>query len=448
MSDTQSRQSEDAPDARARLLREIAGRAARVAIIGLGYVGLPLAVQFARAGFRVTGIDLDVAKCADINRGQSYVQDVPSTVVQELAAAGRLRATPDYAALAEADVAIICVPTPLGKSKDPDISFIIAAADGLARHVHAGMLVVLESTTYPGTTEEVLLPRIQRDGYTVGRDLFLAFSPERVDPGNARYGIHNTPKVIGGMTPACLEVASALYATAVERVIPVSNPATAEMVKILENTFRAVNIGLVNELAIICHRLGIDIWEVIGAAATKPFGYMPFYPGPGLGGHCIPIDPLYLTWKMRGLGLQTRFIELADAVNSQMPHYVVGRIQDALNDEGKPLKGARILVLGVTYKRDVGDLRESPALTIIAELHARGAQVTYHDPLVQEFPLTPAISMRSVALSEDLLAWADCVLVHTAHASYDWAWVAQNARLILDARGVMPVQGPARVVRL
>jgi UDP-N-acetyl-D-glucosamine dehydrogenase len=436
------------PNAKDHLLSKIRERTARVAIIGLGYVGLPLAVQFARAGFRVTGIDLSAAKCADINRGQSYVQDVPSSTVQELVAAERLRATSDYAALAEADAAIICVPTPLGKSKDPDISYIIAAADGLAQHMHVGMLVVLESTTYPGTTEEVLLPRIQQNGYHVGEALFLAFSPERVDPGNARYGIRNTPKVIGGITCACLEVATALYATAVEQIIPVSNPATAEMVKILENTFRAVNIGLVNELAIICHRLGIDIWEVIAAAATKPFGYMPFYPGPGLGGHCIPIDPLYLTWKMRGLGLQTRFIELADAVNSQMPHYVVGRIQDALNNEGKPLNGSHILVLGVAYKKDVSDLRESPALTIIEELHARGAQVIYHDPLVPEFHLNPAMLMRSVALGEDLLAWADCVLVHTAHSSYDWPWVAEHARLILDARGVMPAQGSSGVVRL
>jgi UDP-N-acetyl-D-glucosamine dehydrogenase len=434
--------------AQSRLMAKIADRSACISVVGLGYVGLPLAVEFARAGFCVTGIDLNVAKCTALNAGRSYVADVPSEVVSQLVASHHLVAAADYALLAESDVVIICVPTPLGKSKDPDISYILAAADALAPTMHVGMLVVLESTTYPGTTEEVLLPRIRQNGYVMGQDIFLAFSPERVDPGNQQYHTRNTPKVVGGMTPACLEVASALYATAVDHVVPVSSPATAEMVKILENTFRAVNIGLVNELAMICQRLGIDIWEVVAAAATKPFGFTPFYPGPGLGGHCIPIDPLYLTWKMRGLGLQTRFIELADAVNSNMPHYVVGRIQDALNEEGKPLRGARILVLGVTYKKDVDDLRESPALVIIEELRQRHADVTYNDPFIPALSLGTDITFRSVELSDALLGWADCVLIHTAHSTYDWSWVGQYAHLVFDTRGVMPAPACSRLVRL
>ena len=416
-----------------QLMGQIAARTARVCVIGLGYVGLPLAVEFARAGFRVTGIDLSAAKCGQIMAGSSYIKDVADDAIAELVADERLMASTDYGALAEADAAIICVPTPLGKSKDPDISYIVAAADALSQYMHPGMLVVLESTTYPGTTEEILLPRIQHNGYRVGEDFFLAFSPERVDPGNARYNTHNTPKVVGGMTPACLAVAEALYRTAVERVVPVSSPATAEMVKILENTFRAVNIGLANEMAQICQRLGIDVWEVIGAAATKPFGFMPFYPGPGLGGHCIPIDPLYLSWKMRGLGIQTRFIELADVINSTMPHWWVGRIQDALNEHGKPLKGARILLLGVAYKKDIDDLRESPALTIIEELRARGAAVTYNDPNVPTMRLDDEC-LESAGLTKELLQWADCVVVHTDHSSYDWEWITAQAQVVVDTR--------------
>ena len=334
------------------------------------------------------------------------------------------------------------MPTPLSKSKAPDISYIVAAADQLAEHMHPGMLVVLESTTYPGTTEEILLPRVVRNGYAVGEDLFLAFSPERVDPGNARWHTHNTPKVVGGATPACLEVAAALYRTAVETVVPVSSPAAAEMCKILENTYRAVNIGLVNEMAQICQRIGLDIWEVIEAASTKPFGFEAFYPGPGLGGHCIPIDPLYLTWKMRDLGVQTRFIELADTINSGMPHYVVRRLQDALNAEAKPLKGARVLLLGVAYKADVDDLRESPALTIIEELAARGARVAYNDPHVPRLTTADGEVLESASLTAELLDWADGVLVHTAHSAYDWDWVRAHTRLILDTRGVVPSWAP------
>ena len=430
------------------LLLRIADRTARVAIIGLGYVGLPLALEFAQAGFRVTGIDVDADKCALVNAGKSYVGDVPAEAVAEQVRAGRLHATPDYAALDEADACIICVPTPLNKTKDPDISYILAAADGVSEHMHAGMLVVLESTTYPGTTDEVLRPRIERNGFTVGRELFLAFSPERVDPGNKVWKIHNTPKVVGGATPACQTVASALYSAIVQRVVPVSGPAAAEMVKLLENTFRAVNIGLVNEMAQICHRLDVDIWEVVEAAATKPFGYMPFYPGPGLGGHCIPVDPLYLTWRMRGLGVRTRFIELADSVNSAMPGYVVQRTQDALNDLGKPLKGARILILGVSYKADVSDLRESPALTIIEDLLARRASVVYNDPHVPHLALGGGERLESTALTAGLLHEADCVVIHTAHSAYDWAWIAEHARLVIDTRGVVPLGYGAQVQRL
>lgn len=437
------------PSIKDALLAKLADRTARVGVIGLGYVGLPLAVEFARAGFGVTGIDLDSSKCAQVNAGRSYISDVPSDQVAALVRQGRLRATDDYAALAEMDAVTICVPTPLGKAKDPDISYIIRAAEALGQYVHPGMLVALESTTYPGTTEEVLIPRLVHNGCRVGVDVFLAFSPERVDPGNPHYNTRNTPKVVGGVTPACLEVAQALYGAAVDRVVPVSSPAVAEMTKILENTFRAVNIGLVNELAMICRSLGIDVWEVIRAASTKPFGFMPFYPGPGLGGHCIPIDPLYLTWKMRGMGQQTRFIELADTVNSTMPQYVVNRIAEALNDDAKPVKGSRILVLGVAYKADIDDLRESPAIVIIEELRRRGARVTYNDPHIPTMRLGRDEVLESVQLTKDTLDWADCVVVHTAHKAYDWNWVAQYARLVFDTRSVMwGAQGRARVVTL
>ncbi|MGM0400396.1 MAG: nucleotide sugar dehydrogenase [Chloroflexota bacterium] len=430
------------------LLDKFQQKTAQVCVIGMGYVGLPLAVEFARAGLSVVGLDINEKKCRQINDGQSYIRDIPSEMVADLVDEGLLRATADYSVLDTVDAAVICVPTPLGKSKDPDISYIVAAADELAGHMHEGMLVVLESTTYPGTTKEILMPRLVGNGYTVGEDVFLAFSPERVDPGNARYATRNIPKLVGGMTPACFEVASALYSTAVDEIVSVSSPATAEMAKILENTFRAVNIGLVNEMAQICHRMGIDIWEVVDAAATKPFGFMPFYPGPGLGGHCIPVDPLYLTWKMRGLGVRTRFIELADTVNAAMPHYVVSRVQDLLNEEGKPLRGARILVLGVAYKADVDDLRESPALLIMQELQERGAQVAYNDPYIEELQVTPAEKMISTALSAELLSWADCVLVHTAHSAYDWEWVGKHARLVFDTRNALDDSVDCRVARL
>jgi UDP-N-acetyl-D-glucosamine dehydrogenase len=430
------------------LLDKLQEKTARVCVIGMGYVGLPLAVEFARAGLSVVGLDINEEKCECINSGHSYIQDIPSEIVAELVDDGLLRATTDYSVLDALDAVVICVPTPLGKSKDPDISYIVAAADELADHVHRGMLVVLESTTYPGTTEEILMPRLTSNGCAVGEDIFLAFSPERIDPGNALYATRNIPKVVGGVTLACQEVASALYGAAVEEVVSVSSPATAEMAKILENTFRAVNIGLVNEMAQICHRIGIDIWEVVDAASTKPFGFMPFYPGPGLGGHCIPIDPLYLTWKMRGLGVRTRFIELADIVNAAMPRYVVSRLQDLLNEEGKPLRGARILVLGVAYKADVDDLRESPALLIIQELQDRGAQVAYNDPYIERLQIAPAEKMTSAALSAELLSWADCVLVHTAHSAYDWEWVGEHARLVFDTRNALDDSADCHLARL
>ncbi len=440
------------PDMTAKesLLARISERSARVGVVGLGYTGLPLAVEYARAGFRTTGVDLDSDRCAEVNAGHSYIADVPSEDVAALAEQGLLSATTDYATMAEMDVAVICVPTPLGKGKDPDISYIVSATEGLSPHIHDGMLVVLESTTYPGTTEEILLPRVLRNGCILGETIFLGYSPERVDPGNPTYGTRNTPKVVAGMTPSCLEVMQALYSTVVDTVVPVSTPATAEMTKILENTFRAVNIGLANEFAMICERLGIDVWEVVGAAKTKPFGFMPFYPGPGLGGHCIPIDPLYLTWKMRSLGQQTRFIELADTVNSSMPMHVVTRIADALNDEEKPIRGRRILVLGVAYKGDVADLRESPALEIIEALMKRGALVAYSDPFIAHLRLPDGETLSAVELTAPVLEWADCVLVHTAHSAFDWQFVADHALLVFDTRNVMATTTPTacRIARL
>jgi len=427
---------------RQNLLAEINDRSAQIAIIGLGYVGLPLAIEFARAGLRVYGIDADETKCACLNGGHSYVGDVPNDTIAEQERLGRLAASSDFSVLDRCDAVIICVPTPLDKSKDPDISFIVAAAESLAEHIHPGMLVVLESTSYPGTTEEVLLPRITRNGCIVGQDLFLAYSPERIDPGNKIWNTHNTPKVIAGMTPACLEVATALYRLAVEKLVPVSNLAAAEMVKLLENTFRAVNIGLINEMYQICEALDIDIWEVIEAAKTKPYGYMPFYPGPGLGGHCIPIAPLYLTWKMRRLGMHTRFIELADSINTAMPHWWVRRVQDALNEAGKPLKGSHILVLGAAYKQDVNDLRESPALTIIRELAAHGADVSYNDPYIPSLQVDETGTFYSQELTAELLQTSDCVFIHTAHSIYDWTWIASQARLIIDSRNALARETP------
>jgi UDP-N-acetyl-D-glucosamine dehydrogenase len=435
-----------------KMLQKIQSRQAIVAIIGLGYVGLPLAVAFAEAGFRVVGIDVNRGLVDTLNRGASHISDVSDETIKRLVAAEKLMATTNYDRLNEADAAIICVPTPLGKTKDPDLSFVVASVDDIAQRLHPGMLVVMESTTYPGTTEELILPRLQQARehvFNVGSDFFLAFSPERIDPGRTDWMVHNTPKVIGGMTPNCLVVAQALYECAIEQVVPVSSPRVAEMVKLLENTFRAVNIALVNEVAIMGDRLGIDVWEVIEAAKTKPFGFMPFYPGPGLGGHCIPIDPEYLAWKLKTLNYNARFIQLAAEINFGMPEYVRDKIVDALNEDSKPLKGSRVLILGVAYKENVGDLRESPALDLIHLLQAKGAEVIYHDPYVPELNEDDLV-MAGITLNQATLQQADCVVITAAHSDYDWQWIVENSRLVIDTRNATRdvVADSARVVKL
>ena len=427
-------------------------------VVGLGYVGLPLAVTFADAGFRVCGVDTDAKRVEAVNAGRSHVPDVPSETVARLVLdAGRLSASTGYDAVGESDAVLICVPTPLGKTRDPDVSYIVSAASEIAPRLREGALVVLESTTYPGSTEELVLPRLLEGSagrLEVGRDFFLAFSPERVDPGRADWTIANTPKVIGGVTAACTEVASCLYGAAIAEVVRVSSSGAAEMVKLLENTFRAANIALANEMAIMCGHLGLDVWEVIDAASTKPFGFMPFYPGPGLGGHCIPVDPHYLVWKMRRLGYTARFIQLADEINSAMPQHVVLEITRALGSESKPLNGSKVLVLGVAYKPDVGDTRESPALDLIHLLRQQGARVSYHDPLAPSIR-EAGLDMASVgtagepALGEALSA-ADCVVIVTDHSSYDWADVVERSRLIVDTRNAVARAGVegARVFKL
>ncbi len=423
---------------------KIRRRQARVAIIGLGYVGLPLAVAFAKNGFQVMGVDVDERKVEAIRRGESYIRDVSS---EELARwvgeseTGRLWATTDYATLVDADVAIICVPTPLNKTRDPDVRYLIAAGESIAQYLHPGMLVVLESTTYPGTTEELLLPMLEQGGKEgrpcqVGKDFFLAFSPERIDPGRTDWTVENTPKVVGGVTPACLDVATELYQQVIERVVPVSSPAAAEMTKLLENTFRAVNIALVNEVALMCDKLGLDVWEIVEAAATKPYGFMKFTPGPGVGGHCIPLDPHYLSWKLKTLNYNARFIQLAGEINSDMPRYWVEKVQDALNEVEKPVKNSRVLVLGVAYKKDIDDVRESPALDIIALLKEKGADVRYHDPHVPKF----AYNGLAFTCEPDLdaaLDVADCVVIATDHTFYDWKEIARRAALLVDTRHVV-----------
>ncbi len=431
-----------------QLLQRIRDKSALVGVVGLGYVGLPLAVAFGQAGLRVVGIEVDPDKVARLNRGKSYVPDVPEAQLAEIMQHGRFTATGDYAALHAADAIIICVPTPLRKTRDPDMSYIISAAEGVIPHMQPGRLLVLESTTYPGTTEEVFELPLKARGYHLGEDVFLAFSPERIDPGNRTFTVRNTPKVVGGVTPACTEVATALYGLAVERVVPVSSPRAAEMVKLLENTFRAVNIGLVNEVALMCARLGIDVWEVIDAAATKPYGFMKFTPGPGIGGHCIPVDPLYLSWKLKALNYTARFIELADVINGQMPLHVVALTAEALNEVGKPLYGARVLVLGAAYKPDVDDTRESPALDVMIELQRRHAQVSYHDPHVPTLKLG-AETLASAPLTAESLQSADCVILITAHTAIDWALVAERARLVIDTRNALKGRATAaRVIKL
>jgi len=402
-----------------------------ISIIGLGYVGLPLAMAFAEKGIRVIGIDKNSSKVKMLKRGKSYVEDISDVeLVRNLE---YFYPTTNYSTLSTVETAIICVPTPLSKTKDPDISYIITAANEIAKYLHPGMLIVLESTTYPGTTEEVLKDIFKKNGLEVGKDFWLAFSPERIDPGNKKFNVKNTPKIVGGVTKDCTERAIRLYEIICEKVVPVSSATAAEVVKLLENVFRAINIGLVNEFAQLCHRMGLDVWEIIDAASTKPFGFMPFYPGPGIGGHCIPVDPLYLSWKAKLFDFRTRFIELADEINSKMPEYVVYRIFEVLNGIGKSIKGSRILVLGVSYKKDVGDVRESPNLKVITLLLEKGAEVIYNDPYVPEF-YHFEVHWHSQELTIRLLKEVDCVLILTAHSLYDWELITKNSNLVLDTR--------------
>ncbi|MBO37087.1 MAG: UDP-N-acetyl-D-glucosamine dehydrogenase [Anaerolineaceae bacterium] len=432
----------------AALTDKIQNKEARVGIIGLGYVGLPLAVEFAQAGYHVVGIDTDSSKVDALNRGDCYITDISTELFSDMVSTGRLMATQDYGAIGELDAISICVPTPLRKTRDPDMSYVVAATDQIAKHLRPGTLIILESTTYPGTTAEVVLPIMLGNGYVVGEDIFLAYSPERIDPANTTYGVRNTPKVIGGVTLECADVAMALYDTVVEEVVKVSSTQAAEMVKLLENTFRAVNIGLINEIAIMCDKLGIDVWEVIAAAKTKPFGYMPFYPGPGLGGHCIPIDPLYLSWKLKSLNFNARFIELADEINTNMPRYVVRKVAEALNEDSKPVRGSKVLILGVAYKADVDDVREAPALDIIQLLMQQGAIVNYHDPYVSSIQFDQ-VDISSVDHDMSILESVDCVIIVTDHSYYDWADILNHTNLVVDTRNAtVGLNGLARVVKI
>jgi UDP-N-acetyl-D-glucosamine dehydrogenase len=434
------------------LIEDLRTKKARIGILGLGYVGLPLAVVFAEAGFHVTGIDPDARKAASINKGVSYIPDVKTAALEKLVKSGYLKATTDFSALKEMDAVSICVPTPLRQTGDPDMSFILSATEELAKYMHKGMVVVLESTTYPGTTREVLLPKLGVEcGLTVGEDWFLAFSPERVDPGREDFTTINTPKVMGGVTEACGEVATVWYEGAIQTIHRVSSAEAAEMAKLLENTFRMINIGLVNELAIMCERLGVDVWEVIDAAASKPFGFMKFTPGPGLGGHCIPIDPLYLSWKMKSFHYNARFIELASEINTNMPRYVVSRVMEALNDRSRALKGSKVLVLGVAYKPDIDDVRESPALDVIGLLRKKGALVEYHDPYIPHIHHeTDGWQMDSVKDVMQAVKDSDAVVVITNHTVYDYKAIVESAAFVFDSRNAtrMIAKGSDKVVRL
>ena len=444
------RRAEDGlPPAAKELLQKFATRRATIGVVGLGYVGLPLAVLLAEAGYRVLGVDRDPQKVSRINEGNSYVMDVPASAVAAVVQGGKLSATSSYADLAAADGVSICVPTPLRKTGDPDLSYILDAASALQPALHSPMAIILESTTYPGTTRELLLPELENSGLKVGEDLFLAFSPERLDPARTDWTTRNTPKVIGGITPACTAVAGAMYEQAIESIVRVSSAEVAEMTKLLENTFRAVNIAMVNEMALICERLGLDVWEVIEAAATKPFGFMKFTPGPGLGGHCIPIDPLYLSWKLKSMKYTARFIELASEINTGMPRYVVQRVQDALNERGRALRGSRVLVLGVAFKADVSDTRESPALDVIGLLKEKGAEVSYYDPHVPEVQ-DEGWGLQSVADPLQAAKGTDCVVIVTDHSGVDYLAIAQAAALVFDARNTLAGVniGEGRIIRL
>jgi UDP-N-acetyl-D-glucosamine dehydrogenase len=429
------------------LIAKLKDRTAHLGVIGLGYVGLPLAVSMAKAGFKVTGFELSEEKVASLQRGESYIIDVDSADVAAMVEAGRLTATTDMSGLADVDTVNICVPTPLGKTRDPDISYIQASMQAIAPHVHPGMLVILESTTYPGTTEEVIVPQLEGDGRKVGEDFFAAFSPERVDPGNPTFHTHNIPKVVGGVTPACTAVATTLYEQFMDTVVPVSSVRVAETVKLLENTFRSVNIGLVNELALMCNAMDIDVWEVIEGAATKPFGFMPFFPGPGLGGHCIPIDPFYLSWKAKQAGVESRFIELAGAVNGSMPRHVVSLVGAALNDTGKPVKGSRILVVGVAYKSNIDDTRESPALDIMEMLTQLGGDVWWYDPFVEELH-EKVHAQRQTAFGADELASFDVAVVVTAHRDIDYTLLAESVPAVVDTRNALKGLDKPSITRL
>jgi len=420
----------------AQLLEKARSRTAVMGLVGLGYVGLPLAVELAEAGYRVIGFDLSKRVVDGINAGRSHIQDIPTERLAKLVKAGKISATTDLGRLGEPDGIAICVPTPLSKTRDPDISFVSAATDSVAKTIRPGQAVILQSTTYPGTTRELMLPALEKSGLKVGTDFFLAFSPERVDPGNPKYNTHNTPKVVGGVTPACTRVTMALYRPAIETLVEVSSPEAAELVKLLENTFRSVNIGLVNEMAIVCDKLGVDVWEVIDAANTKPFGFMKFTPGPGVGGHCIPLDPHYLAWKMRTLNYRTRFIELAGEINAEMPEYWVEKVVTALNEHERSVRGSTILVLGVAYKRDIDDLRESPALDVIKLLERMGAKVRYHDPFIAELH-EEEIQLASTPLTAETVRAADCVVIVTDHSKLDYAMVAREARALVDTRHVV-----------
>jgi UDP-N-acetyl-D-glucosamine dehydrogenase len=433
-------------DISGELQEKIRSRKAKVGILGLGYVGLPLAAEFARQGFPVTGIDLETDKIEQINGGKSYVGDVPSEQIAGLVKQGLLRASADFNVLDELDTINICVPTPLRKTKDPDLSYILSAVEQIQKHLHPGMLVILESTTYPGTTEELILPRLAETGLEVGRDFFLCFSPERVDPGNARYNTRNIPKVVGGVTPECTRIGTLFYEQAMETVIPVSSTQVAEMVKLLENTFRSINIGLANEMALLCDAMKIDVWEVIEAAATKPFGFMPFYPGPGLGGHCIPVDPFYLSWKAKMNGVEARFIELAGQINGSMPHFTVDKIQAALNDRMKSVKNSQVHLLGIAYKKDIADVRESPALDVLALLRDLGARLSYSDPHVPQVKLA-GLELASQAVLPSCRT-ADCVVLLTDHSSFDYEAIASQSSLIVDTRNAFRAWRTEKIVRL
>ena len=424
-----------------QLKERIRTRTARLAIVGLGHVGLPTALAYAEAGFDVTGVDLDARKREGINAGRSHVGDVSDAAIQRSVASRRFRAVTALGQAGDLDVIDICVPTPLDKSREPDVSAIVSVVDEATRLARPGMLILLTSTTYPGTTVELVQPALEASGLTVGREIFLAFAPERIDPGNAVYGLRNTPKVVGGVTPACTELAAELLGTIVDRLVPVSDATTAEVTKLLENTFRSINIGLANETAMMCRLLGVDVWEVIASAGTKPYGFMPFYPGPGIGGHCIPVDPSYFAWKLKRLNYTARFIELANEINRHMPEYVVDRIAELLNDDSRSIKGSRILLLGMAYKPNVDDVRESPAVDVARLLHKRGAQVAWSDPHVRSAPLDGDMDPHPVEPTADVLSKQDLVVITTDHEAFDWDLVRTHARLVFDTRGVSRRQG-------